>query len=71
MTPAPSSDAAEEIKEEEGTSPIDIKGTSGSNTLPSPITPGKALNEIDGNGIPAGFYSPSRKVCRPRSMCLL
>lgn len=67
MTPAPSSDPVEEIKEEEDTCPISSKGQSGSNTLPSPITPASALNEIDGNGIPAGFYSPSRKVCLPFS----
>lgn len=30
--------------------------------MPSPITPASALNEINGNGVPAGFYSPSRKA---------
>ncbi|CAF9942881.1 MAG: DNA mismatch repair protein msh6 [Alectoria fallacina] len=62
MTPAPSSDPTEEIKEEEDTSLINPNGQSGANALPSPITPASALNEIDGNGAPPGFYSPSRKA---------
>lgn len=66
MTPAPSSDPVEEIKEEDA-SPINANQQSGSKTLPSPITPASALNEIDGNGVPAGFYSPSRKVYLPLS----
>ncbi|KAF6226948.1 hypothetical protein HO133_008389 [Letharia lupina] len=62
MTPAPSSDPVEDIKEEEDASAINPNRQSASNTLPSPITPASALNEIDGNGVPAGFYSPSRKA---------
>ena len=62
LTPAPSSDAAEEIKDEE-TEPEMPIGHRVSNGLPSPITPaGVADASEDGEGVPAGFYSPSRKV---------
>ena len=67
MTPAPSSDPVEEIDEEKDASPINPNRQNGSKTLPSPVTPASALNEIDGNGVPHGFYSPSRKVRRPFS----
>lgn len=63
MTPAPSSDPVAEIGEEEVTGSNNPTVQSGCNTLPSPLTPASALNEINGNGAPAGFYSPSRKVC--------
>ena len=67
MTPAPSSDPIEGMNEKQGTSPANPIRPSGSKTLPSPVTPGSALNEIDANGVPAGFYSPSRKVRVPFS----
>lgn len=67
MTPAPSSDPIEAINDKEGTSPANPIRLSGSKTLLSPVTPGSALNEIDANGVPAGFYSPSRKVRVPFS----
>ena len=67
MTPAPSSDPVEETVKEEDKSPINPGDHKGFNTLPSPITPASALNEINGNGVPAGFHSPSRKVCLPFS----
>ena len=67
MTPAPSSDPVEEIDEEKDASPIISNRQNGSKTLPSPITPASALNEIDGNEVPVGFYSPSRKVRLPLS----
>ena len=67
MTPAPSSDPVEAMNEKEGTSLVNPTKLSGSKTLPSPVSPGSALNEIDANGVPAGFYSPSRKVRVPLS----
>ena len=67
MTPAPSSDPIDALNEKEGTSPVNPIKPSDSKTLPSPVTPGSALNEIDVNGVPSGFYSPSRKVRVPLS----
>lgn len=65
LTPAPSSDAAEEPNDEV-LQPIrgEVNGKGPSNSLPSPITPSSAVaieNQTD-VGAPKGFYSPSRKV---------
>lgn len=62
LTPALSSDAAEEIQDEEdarSTRPI-IKQAS--NGLPSPITPASVADQEADDAVPKGFYSPSRKV---------
>ena len=65
LTPAPSSDAAEEPHEEvEQPEPVEANEKGPSNSLPSPITPSSAVaveNQTD-VGATKGFYSPSRKV---------
>lgn len=68
LTPAPNSDAAEEIKEEEVAQATDLKDKLDANGLPSPITPASAVDTKDQekeNIVPKGFYSPSRKVSFP------
>lgn len=66
LTPAPSSDAAEEVKEEDNDAkPARLDGNPTPNGLPSPITPASAIGVGDGavdDIAPKGFYSPSRKV---------
>ena len=65
LTPAPSSDAAEEPHDAvEQPEPGGANGKGPSNSLPSPITPSSAVvveNQTDIDA-PKGFYSPSRKV---------
>ena len=65
LTPAASSDAAEEPHDEVvQPEPSEVNGKGPSNSLPSPITPSSAVaveNQTD-VGAPKGFYSPSRKV---------
>jgi len=66
LTPAPSSDAAEEVIEEEDKKLAKLNGNGINNGLPSPITPAGTVAVIDGAAddiAPKGFYSPSRKVC--------
>lgn len=65
LTPAPSSDAAEELGGEVQKKPVKKMGNHASNGLPSPITPASVLDASDPgqeNMVPKGFYSPSRKV---------
>ena len=65
LTPAPSSDAAEDVTEEAGPSAPKLNGNHTPNGLPSPVTPASALAVGDGTVddiAPKGFYSPSRKV---------
>ena len=65
LTPAPSSDAAEEPHDEVVQPELsEVNGKGPTNSLPSPITPSSAVaveNQTD-VGAPKGFYSPSRKV---------
>lgn len=66
LTPAPSSDAAEELGEEVDTMTAKDQGRYACNGLPSPITPASVVDASDPgqeNIVPKGFYSPSRKVC--------
>ncbi len=65
LTPAPSSDAVEEVGGEVETKPTKKKGNYASNGLRSPITPASVVDASDPgqeNIVPKGFYSPSRKV---------
>lgn len=65
LTPAPSSDAAEDLGGEVQTKPVKKKGNHASNGLPSPIMPASVFDASDPgqeNIVPKGFYSPSRKV---------
>ena len=66
LTPAPSSDAIDEEKENEEPRLAKPNGIGPSHGLPSPITPAntggvgdRAVDDI----APKSFYSPSRKVC--------
>lgn len=65
LTPAPSSDAAEEVKDDHDKRMSNLNGGLVSNGLPSPITPAGTIGVCDGavdDAAPKGFYSPSRKV---------
>ena len=65
LTPAPSSDAADEVKEEEEVRAVNPNAGPVSNGLPSPITPASTVGKGDvaaDDTAPKGFYSPSRKV---------
>lgn len=65
LTPAPSSDGVDELRDEEVARPAYSKGNIGPNGLPSPITPANFIDASDPgqeNLVPRGFYSPSRKV---------
>ena len=56
LTPAPSSDAVEDLVEEvQETKTVKMNGHGSPNGLPSPTS------AVD-DGAPKGFYSPSRKV---------
>ena len=69
LTPAPSSDAVEEMEVEVDVKSMKNNGNHKSIGLPSPITPASAVAISDGAGDamdPKGFYSPSRKV---RDLC--
>ena len=64
LTPAPSSDAIDEINYEDSEL-VKSNGSDGPNGLPSPITPAggvESAHRADENGVSASFYSPSRKV---------
>lgn len=66
LTPAPSSDAIDEEKENEEPRLAKLNGSGPSNSLPSPITPaniGRVGDRTVDDVAPKGFYSPSRKVC--------
>ena len=66
LTPAPSSDAAEELyNDHTHIKSVKLNRNDASNSLPSPITPASAasLNEQVDDTVPGGFCSPSRKVC--------
>ena len=65
LTPAPSSDAAEDVEPETETPPIASDTNGAVNGLPSPATPASIIASGDGaadDKPPKGFYSPSRKV---------
>ncbi|KAL6716616.1 DNA mismatch repair protein msh6 [Lecanora helva] len=65
MTPAPSSDALEDSREETQINGSKVNGEGASNGLPSPVTPANASGVGDGavgNAVTSSFYSPSRKA---------
>lgn len=65
LTPAPSSDAVDELGEEAEMRPVKKTGKHAFNGLPSPMTPASVVDATDPgqeNIVPKGFYSPSRKV---------
>ena len=65
LTPAPSSDAVEDIEEEQEVKSVRLNGAHAPNGLPSPVTPASigARNDVVADDTaPKGFYSPPRKV---------
>lgn len=62
LTPAPSSDAVEELIEEaQETKPVKVNGHGSPSGLPSPASAVDACEQVD-DQVRKGFYSPSRKV---------